>query len=160
MAAAVLFACNREAAVNTGNESATHHAAIPVNLSAEIERAKTEDKLLFMEFGSSDSCPPCMELQREVFSKPEFLKYAGSNIVFIRLDYPLKSKLAPEVQATNELLSVQFGVWAFPTFVALDHEGKEIWRMPATDDPNPGIPTGLFKPAGFIEMLEGLRKKQ
>ena len=134
-------------------------SAIPVNLNAEVERAKAEEKLLFMEFGSSDSCPPCIELQNKVFSKAEFQNYAETNLVFVRLDYPLQTKLPPEVQATNELLAVQFEAWAFPTFVALDHEGKEFWRMPAKDDPNPGMPVRIFKPKGFIELLEGLKEK-
>ena len=155
LATAFLCGCNQSQTI----DQTVHGDAKPVNLAAEIARAKAENKLLLMEFGSSDSCPPCIEFQKDVFSKPEFLDYAESNLVFVRLDYPLKSKLPADVQATNALLAEQFEAWAFPTFVALDHEGKEFWRMPAKDDPNPGIPVRLFNPKGFIELVEGLKAK-
>ena len=155
LTAAVLTGCNQSHTI----DPTVHGDTKPVNLAAETARAKTENKLLLMEFGSSDSCPPCIEFQKEVFSKPEFLNYAKSNLVFVRLDYPLGSKLPAAVESTNAILAEQFEAWAFPTFVALDHEGKEFWRMPAKDDPNPGIPVSLFNPSGFIELVEGLKAK-
>ena len=61
---------------------------------------------------------------------------------------------------TNILLSKQFDVFAFPTFVAMDDAGQEIWRMPAKDDPNPGIDTRLFKPSEFIALIESVKAKR
>ena len=133
--------------------------AAPINLPAEIARAKAENKLFFLEFGSSDSCPPCIEFEQKVFSTPEFLAYAKSNLVFVRLDYPLKSQLPPAVQTTNVLIAQQFQAFAFPTFIALDHDGKEFWRMPPKDDPNPTLDTTLFVPKNFIALLESLKAK-
>jgi thioredoxin-related protein len=132
----------------------------PVNLSAEIERARTQQKLLLLEFGSSDSCPPCIALEREVFSKPEFTAYEESNLVFVRLDFPFRSNLPADTQATNDLLARKFDVAVFPTFVALNSAGKELWRMPAKDDPKPGLDGRLFEPKGFIELIESVKQKR
>ena len=132
----------------------------PVNLPAEIERARTEQKLLLMEFGSSDSCPPCITLEQQVFSKKEFTDYAESNLVFVRLDFPFRSSLPPATQATNDLLAKKFGVEAFPTFVALDGTGNEFWRMPAKNDPAPVLDGRIFEPKGFIQMIESVKQKR
>jgi len=132
----------------------------PVNLAPAIVRAGAENKLLLLEFGSSDSCPPCIEFQRKVFSTPVFLAYEKSNLVFLRLDFPLKSELRPDTQATNVLLAHQFDVYAYPTFIALDRQGKESWRIPPTGDLFPEIDTRLYQPENFIRLLEGVRTKQ
>jgi thioredoxin-related protein len=152
--------CNFSLAGDTNNSSATAVAtnAAPVNLTAEITRAKSENKLLLMEFGSSDSCPPCILFQQKVFSQPEFLAYEKSNLVFVRLDFPLNTDLPPQVQATNIFLAKQFDVFAFPAFVALDHAGKEFWRMPKNDEMT--IETRLFQTKEFIALLEDVKKKQ
>jgi thioredoxin-related protein len=151
-AATILAGCNREATIGAALQT-------PINLPAEIARAKTENKLLLLEFGSSDSCPPCIVFQKEVFSKPEFLAYEKSNLVFIRIDFPFRTALPADANATNALLSRQFDVPGFPTFVALDHDGGEVWRMPAKGDLNPSLEKSLFHPKEFIALLESLKKK-
>src|ERR1700733_12135933 len=98
--------------------------APPVNLPAEIARAKTENKLLLLEFGSSDSCPPCVLFEQKVFSTAEFKTYEKSNLVFVRLDYPQRHELRPDARATNSILAIQFDDYFFPTFIALNHDGK------------------------------------
>jgi thioredoxin-related protein len=133
--------------------------APPVNLATEIARAKSEHKLLLLEFGSSDACPPCVRFQNEVFSKAEFKAFAGSNLDFIHLDFPLKASLRPNTEATNELLSRQFDQNVFPTFIALDGNGKEFWRMPKSLDEDPGF-DALFNPANFIHLMEQLKQKE
>ena len=132
--------------------------AAPINLKAEIARAKAENKLLLLEFGSSDSCPPCIIFQQEVFSKPEFLTYEKSNLVFVRLDFPQRTPLSPDIQSTNVLLAQQFEAFAFPTFVALDRDGKEFWRMPEKGEMN--LDTSLFQPTNFIALIESVKKKE
>ncbi len=139
--------------------AATVTNSAPINLAAEIARAKAENKLLFLEFGSSDSCPPCILFEQKVFSTPEFKAYEKSNLVFVRFDYPLKTPLPPAVQATNILVGQQFEAFAFPTFIALDGDGKEFWRMPVKGDLNPAIDTRLFQPKEFIALLESLKAK-
>jgi len=131
--------------------------APPVNLAAEIQRAKTEHKLVVLEFSGSDWCQPCMDFHKRVAANPEFIAYSQSNFVWLELDFPEKFKLRPETEATNRLLLAQFKVEPFPTFIVLDHDGREIWRQPDLTDPNPSL---TLNPAVLITQLEAVRRKQ
>lgn len=132
--------------------------APPVNLAVEIARANRENKLLLLEFGSSDSCAPCIRFQQEVFSSPEFKSFAQSNLDFVRLDFPLKTSLRPDTTATNELLSRQFDAYIFPTFVALDKKGQVLWIAPKNDDDS-GF-EALFNPTNLVDQLISLKQKE
>jgi thioredoxin-related protein len=135
----------------------------PVNLSAEVARARNEHKLLVLEFGSSDACPPCTVFQKMVFSQPEFQRFESSNLDFIRLDFPFRASLRADTQATNDLLSRQFDVDGFPTFIALDKDGKEFWRMPTIASLKSGnfdLDTNLFEPIHFIALIESIKQQE
>jgi thioredoxin-related protein len=160
ISAVFLVGCDRDLTVDMSKAVVLDTNAPPVNLAAEITRAKTENKLLLLEFGSSDSCPPCVLFEQKVFSTPEFKAYEKFNLVFVRLDYPLNHELPPDTKATNILLSAQFDTLFYPTFVALDENGKEFWRTPEKNDPNSGIDPSLFKPKDFITLLESVKKKE
>jgi thioredoxin-related protein len=160
VSAMALVGCNGDDMGVDLSKATTDTNAPPVNLIAEISKAKSENKLLLIEFGSSDACPPCVLFQQKVFSTPEFIAYAQSNLDFVRLDFPLKSNLRPDTSATNVLLSQQYEAFGFPTFIAIGRDGKEFWRMPAKNDADPGIDTKLFEPTNFINLLAGLRQKE
>jgi thioredoxin-related protein len=100
----------------------------PIQLDAALTQAKAANKLVLLDFTGSDWCPPCMELHKKVFSRPEFQAYAGSNLVFLVVDFPQKFHLSAEATATNQLLATKFNIDGFPTLVAVDADGKEIWR--------------------------------
>jgi thioredoxin-related protein len=155
---APMIGCGGEEGVDMG-KTVTDTNAPPVNLPAEITRSKSEHKLLLLEFGSSDACPPCVRFQREVFSTPQFQSFAAANLDFVRLDFPLKVNLRPDTVATNELLSRQFDQNVFPTFIALDGNGKEFWRMPKSVDEDPEFDP-LFQPTNFIHLMEQLKQKE
>jgi thioredoxin-related protein len=157
IAMAPMIGCGDEG-VDMG-KTVTDTNAPPVNLAAEITRAKSEHKLLLLEFGSSDACPPCERFQQQVFSTPQFEAFAASNLDFVRLDFPLKTDLRPDTMATNTLLSRQFDQNVFPTFIALDGNGKEFWRMPKSLDEDPGF-DALFEPTNFIQLMEQLKQKE
>jgi thioredoxin-related protein len=150
---AALVGCDGQQITIDLSKAVADTNAPPTNLPAKIARAKNENKLLLLEFGSSDSCPPCIVLEQKVFSTPEFMTYEKSNLVFVRLDYPLKSELRPDTKATNTLLVQQFEAFAFPTFVALDKDGKEFWRQEGTT-------AQQFDPKEFISLLESVKAKQ
>jgi thioredoxin-related protein len=145
--------CNFSSAVETNRVAATAINTIPVNLPAEIARAKAENKLLLLEFGSSDACPPCIVFQQQVASQPEFIAYAKTNLIFVRLDYPMRSELPPDVLAANMALAQQFDAYGYPTFIGLDHEGKEFWRQE-------GIARDQMTPKTFIALIESVKAKQ
>jgi thioredoxin-related protein len=116
------------AMILTGCAPAPVHEQAPVDLTAAVARAKSENKLVLLDFTGSDWCPPCIQLHKEIFSRSEFQAYAGSNLVFLTLDFPRKFHLSADATATNNLLAGKFNIEGFPTLIALDGDGKEIWR--------------------------------
>jgi len=101
----------------------------PIDLSKSLAQAKAGNKLVLLDFTGSDWCGPCMELHENVLSKPEFQAYAESNLVFLTVDFPSKYHLPDAVNETNNFLSGKFKVEGFPTLVALNSDGKEVWRQ-------------------------------
>lgn len=124
----IAFGCSREPMREQADPSTPLTNAPPVNLSSAVAQAKAENKLVLLDFTGSDWCPPCMQLHKEIFSQPPFQAYAASNLVFLTVDFPSKFHLSPDAAATNDLLSTQFKVEGFPTLIALNGDGKEIWR--------------------------------
>jgi protein disulfide-isomerase len=124
----IAFGCSREPLRQQPDSSLPLTNAAPIDLNASIARAKAENKVVFLDFTGSDWCPPCIELREKIFSQPEFQAYAQSNLIFLTVDFPSKFRLPPDAGATNDLISAQFAAQGVPTLVALDGDGKEIWR--------------------------------
>ena len=118
------------------------------NYAAAQEEAKSQHKLLLMDFTGSDWCGWCILLEKEIFSKPEFKEYANKNLILLELDFPHRKQMAAEVVAQNERLAVQYQIQGFPSIVVLDSTGKEVAQL--------GYMRG--GPAAFIAELEKLRK--
>src|SRR3954469_19158244 len=66
------------------------------------EQAKTDKKLLLVDFTGSDWCGWCIKLNREVFSKPEFKDYATKNLVLLEVDFPRAKVLPDSVRRQNQ----------------------------------------------------------
>lgn len=91
--------------------------------------AKAEKKALFVEFTGSDWCPPCMMMEKAVFSKKEFIEGAGKDFILVKIDIPNNDK---ELRAKNEKVLKEYKVSGVPTVILMDAEGKEISRMVAS----------------------------
>jgi thioredoxin-related protein len=91
-----------------------------------LERAKAENKYVLMDFTGSDWCPACIELNNQVFSRPQFLTYADKHLVLVEIDYPKRKKQSVEVVKQNERLYREYGIdeKGYPTVVLLDPAGK------------------------------------
>ncbi len=111
--------------------------------------AKTDKKLVLMDFTGSDWCIWCKRLHQEVFSTPEFADYAKKNLVLVELDFPNNKKQSAELKKDNEKLQKQYRVEGYPTIIVLDGEGKKVGQL--------GYMPGGPKP--FIAALEKLKKK-
>ena len=66
-------------------------------------------------FTGSDWCGWCIKLQKAVFSKPDFVKWATKNVVLVELDFPRRTKISEELTAQNRNLQQMFGVRGYPT---------------------------------------------
>src|SRR5436309_1639194 len=89
------------------------------DLSKAQEKAKTEKKLVLLDFTGSDWCGWCMKLDEEVFSTPKFQEYAGKHIVLVQVDFPHTKQLSPEVKAQNDKLAKEHKIQGYPTIIVL-----------------------------------------
>ena len=112
-------------------------------------KAKAENKLIMMDFTGSDWCPWCIKLDKEVFSTPEFIQYAGKNIVPVKVDFPRAKKQSAELKKANQQLQEKYKIEGYPTVVVLDKNGKKVGEL--------GYEAGGPKP--FIEKLDKMRGK-
>lgn len=81
---------------------------------AQAESAKT-GKPILANFTGSDWCGWCKRLTRDVYSKPEFKKWAEKNAVLLELDFPKRKKLPQEIMEQNRALGRAFQVQGYPT---------------------------------------------
>ncbi len=111
-------------------------------------KAKTENKLVMMDFTGSDWCGWCIKLNKEVFSKPEFAAYAEKNLVPVEVDFPRGKKQSAELKQANQALQQKYKIEGYPTIVVLDSSGKKVGEL--------GYVEG--GPKAFIAKLEQLKK--
>jgi thioredoxin-related protein len=114
-----------------------------------LAKAKSEKKLVLLDFTGSDWCGWCMKLDKEVFSKKEFKDYAKDNLVLVEVDFPQAKKLPKKTVEQNEKLKTEHSIRGFPTIIVLDSEGKKVGQL--------GYMEG--GPAPFIAKLDELKKK-
>ena len=98
------------------------------NFDKALAQAKTEKKLVLLDFTGSDWGCWCIKIDNEVFAKQDFKNFARNNLVPVALDFPHGRKLAKQTADQNAKLKEQFGVKTFPTLVLLDTEGRELHR--------------------------------
>ena len=151
LAAAALLAvsCSKSStAEETTNVSSSAKSGWLTNYAKAQEEAKSQNKLLLMDFTGSDWCGWCIMLEKEIFSKPEFKEYASKNLVLLELDFPRRKELPAEMMEQNQRLAMKYQIQGFPTIVVLDSSGKELAQL--------GYMRG--GPTAFIAQLEKLRK--
>ncbi|MDE0013007.1 MAG: DUF255 domain-containing protein [Candidatus Poribacteria bacterium] len=108
-----------------------------------LERAKKENKLIFLSVGYS-TCYWCHVMEREVFSNPEIAKMMNKDFINIKIDREERPDL-DEIYMTATQLLTQRGGW--PNSVFLTPDLKPFYAgtyFPPTDMPSrPGFPTIL-----------------
>ena len=113
------------------------------------EEAKTNHKLLFLNFTGSDWCGWCIKFDKEVLSQPQFKNFAHDNLVLVELDFPRRKSQPAEQRKQNVELAQQYEVLGFPTIVVLNSNGQKVWQY-----------DGYFSggPEAFVEQLQKLPK--
>lgn len=92
------------------------------------EKAQKEGRFILADFTGSDWCGWCIKLDKEVFSKPEFQKYAKDSLVLLKLDFPKRKPLPKKEAAANGKLAQSYKVRGFPTVVLMLPDGTEVAR--------------------------------
>jgi thioredoxin-related protein len=111
------------------------------------EEAKTNNKLVLLDFTGSDWCGWCIKLNREVFSQAQFKDYADKNLILVEIDFPRRKTQSLETKKQNEQLAERYQIQGFPTIILLNGEGRKIGELGY-------MPGG---PNAFIAELERLR---
>lgn len=93
-----------------------------------VEKAKTENKKLLLDFTGSDWCGYCMALQKEVFSTAKFKEWAKQNVVLVDVDFPHSKPQTQKIKGQNADLKGKYPFNGYPTIVILDTDGKELTR--------------------------------
>jgi thioredoxin-related protein len=113
------------------------------------EEAKSNHKLLFLNFTGSDWCGWCIKFDKDVLSQPQFKNFAHDNLVLVELDFPRRKSQPTEEKKQNVQLAQQYEVLGFPTIVVLNSNGQKVWQF---DGYFPG------GPEAFIAQLQKLPK--
>tara|TARA_Y100001970_G_C13963654_1_gene714470 strand:- start:131 stop:607 length:477 start_codon:yes stop_codon:yes gene_type:complete len=85
------------------------------NMEEAIVESEKNKKPLFLFFTGSDWCGWCIKLQKEVFFKPEFKKWAKENVVLVELDFPKRKTIDENLKKQNRKLAQMLGVRGYPT---------------------------------------------
>ena len=99
------------------------------DLGAAQAQAKAANRPVLAVFSGSDWCKPCIMFEQEVFSKPEFIRYAKDKLVLAHFDFPrMKKNLLPAAQQkTNDAAAAQLNREGdFPLAVIVSPEGKVL----------------------------------
>ena len=114
-----------------------------------LSKAKSENKMVLLDFTGSDWCGWCIKLDKEIFSQKEFKSYAAENLILVELDFPRRKKIPRETQEQNKELQMKYGIRGFPTIIVLNSEGKKVGQL--------GYMAG--GPEAFVSELEKLEPK-
>jgi thioredoxin-related protein len=111
--------------------------------------SKKTGKPILADFTGSDWCGYCMKLHEEVFSKPEFQKWAAQNVVLLTVDFPKSKTLPPALKKQNDELKSKFQPHGYPTIIVMDGDLKELGRTVGYT-PGSGFTAWKAKIEGFL----------
>lgn len=95
------------------------------DFEAAKKQAATENKSLIIEFTGSDWCPPCKMMQKNFFSKEDWVKKAKEDFILVYLDFPNdKTGMSEELLAQNARLADEYGITGYPTVIVASASGK------------------------------------
>jgi protein disulfide-isomerase len=139
-----------ESTAQAPSAAQTSESSWGTELSAALNQARSENKLVLLDFTGSDWCGWCIKFDKDVLSTDKFAGYAKSKLVLVTLDFPSHKKQDAAFKQSNAQLAKRFGVDGFPTFVLLNSAGSELGRQ-----------VGYLQggPDAFIAELDGFNGK-
>jgi thioredoxin-related protein len=85
------------------------------DMAKASELSLKEKKPLMLFFTGSDWCGWCIRLQKEVFKKEEFTKWAKQNVILVELDFPKRTAQEEVLKQQNYQMQQIFQVKGYPT---------------------------------------------
>ncbi len=105
------------------------HADWTTDYNAALAQAKTQNKLVLLDFTGSDWCGYCKLLEKDALSQQKFKDFADTNYILVRVDFPRQTTLPDDLKQQNESLKGQFKVHIYPTLIVLNGDGTEVGRQ-------------------------------
>lgn len=99
-----------------------------------LTKAKAENKMIFMD-AYAVWCGPCKYMASDVFPTKEAGEYFNANFINYKVDME---------KGEGPTLAKKYGVKAYPTFLILDGDGKELGKI-----------VGGAETAEFIKKVKG-----
>ncbi len=118
------------------------------NLERALAVAKQNKKFVMAQFTGSDWCPPCMMMQKAVFSKSSFTRLVPKKFILVKIDIPRSNKA---MSVKNGKVMKNYNVTGVPTILLFGDDGKEFSRFSASQYPTV---------EGFIDKLSAELKKK
>lgn len=148
----------RQGAARAADESIQPNAASAsqssgawlTDLPTALNQARSENKLVLLDFTGSDWCPWCIKMDHDIYSTPDFTAYAQSRLVLVKVDFPRHTPQSDDLKEANEKLGRRFHVDGYPTCVVLDASGNELGRQVGYREGGVGA---------FLTELDGFGKK-
>ncbi len=112
---------------------ATAGAGWMTDIDSALAKAKKENKNVLIEFTGSDWCPPCIMMDKKVFSKTEFTDAAKKNFILVKIDIPNKDKA---LKKKNGKVMKKYSVRGVPTVLLFGSDGNEFHRFSAAQYPS------------------------
>jgi thioredoxin-related protein len=103
------------------------------NYDTIMAQAVKENKPVLLFFHGSDWCPPCIKMQKEVFKTSAFADSTQHRVLFLDVDFPLKTRL-PEVQQKHNFdVKKRMGLPetfydGYPQVIIVDPAGKLLYK--------------------------------
>jgi len=110
------------------------------NFEDALKEAGKSHKQILINFSGSDWCGPCIRLRKEILETPVFEKYATTQLVLVRADFPRqkKNRLSADQTERNESLAERYNPdGKFPFTVLTDENGKVIRSWDGFPDKSP-----------------------
>ncbi len=92
---------------------------------AQREATRRHARILALFIGS-DWSPPSQLFQAEVAFHPDFVNAFTGDFVFLRLDFPTRTALPPELREQNNRLREKYGVTTYPALLMLSPVGTAV----------------------------------
>ena len=86
-----------------------------------VELAKSSSQPIFLFFTGSDWCTWCKKLE-ETLKSSDFSQTAENKYLFVKLDFPMKSRLDAKLEEQNQILQEKYSIRSFPSVIILDPE--------------------------------------
>lgn len=96
------------------------------NFDKALRSAKELNKPILVLFTGTDWCTWCIRLEDEIFSNSNFADQMKDKFIYVKIDFPMKTKLAPDLVAQNKALKTKYKVEGFPSVIILNQKGEKI----------------------------------